>query len=299
MSKYIQISLMLVLLCSACQDPVDADELLNVDDGTYIIGYLSPTDTVLTVHVSTAVPAVGTPIYDHVDDMGYGSNTDPFIIKDATVLISDEDDNEIQLTYNPESRNYQVDASEFDIKGEATYFLRVSANNQEFTSSCTIPKKIESITEKITAGEKNEFYQDYNLDIAFQDISGSKNYYIIGAIAEETYEGETYPYIIDFELSSFLTDVIGDGETLSANTIITDYDVENSTTAKITLQVANVEEMLYLNRRATYLNDYNDGNPFVEYSIMPNNIEGKNGVGVFAGYQLTEKVIEYELNGNP
>ncbi|WP_289062021.1 DUF4249 family protein [uncultured Zobellia sp.] len=299
MSKYIQISLMLVLLCSACQDPVDADELLNVDDGTYIIGYLSPTDTVLTVHVSTAVPAVGTPIYDHVDDMGYGSNTDPFIIKDATVHISDEDDNEIQLIYNPESRNYQVDASEFDIKGEATYFLRVSVNNQEFTSSCTIPKKIEPITEKITAGEKNEFYQDYNLDIAFQDISGSKNYYIIGAIAEETHEGETYPYTIDFELSSFLTDVIGDGETLSANSIITNYDVENSTTVKITLQVANVEETLYLNRRATYLNDYNDGNPFVEYSIMPNNIEGKNGVGVFAGYQLTEKVIEYELNGNP
>ncbi|CAM4256756.1 carboxypeptidase-like regulatory domain-containing protein [Zobellia nedashkovskayae] len=55
------------------------------------------------------------------------------------------------------------------------------------------------------------------------------------------------------------------------------------------------KEALHLNRRATYLNNYNDDNPFVEYSIAPNYIEGENGVGVFAGYQLTEKVFEYEL----
>ena len=63
MSKCIQISLLVAILCSACQDSVDAEELLNVEDGTYIVGYISPSDTLLSVHVSTATPAVGTPIY--------------------------------------------------------------------------------------------------------------------------------------------------------------------------------------------------------------------------------------------
>ncbi|CAM4314724.1 DUF4249 domain-containing protein [Zobellia nedashkovskayae] len=299
MSKYIQITLLLTIICSACQEAVDADELINIEDSTYIIGYISPTDTVLTVHVSTAVPAVGTPIprYNNSYDTETVSTIEKFIIKDATVIISDEENNVIQLNYNPERRNYQVPASEFDIIEGATYFLRVSANNKEYTSSCIIPKKIETITGKIIAGEENEYYQNYNLDVAFQDISGSRNFYLIGGLAEIEYEDGPYIIPMDFGLNSYLTDVIGDGAVVSLNSTFSYFPQDSAATsnAKITLQVTNVEEILYLNRRATYLNNYNDDNPFVEYSIAPNNIEGENGVGVFAGYQLTEKVFEYEL----
>ncbi|MGP1992795.1 DUF4249 domain-containing protein [Zobellia laminariae] len=291
MNKYIQISLFFILLCSACQDPVDPDELLNVNDRTYIIGYLSPADTLLTVHVSTAVPTIGI----QIDLNEPSGDLERYIIKDALVIISDEKNNEIQLTYNPERKNYQVAATEFSITGGNTYFLRVSANNKEYTSTCTIPEKIDTIAEKITLREKNEYYQDYNLDFTFQDIIGKNNYYLIGGNAViDTEDGPYYSYL-NFELNSFLTDAIGDGEIIGQNSTFSYGITDEATTAKVTLQVTNVEEILYLNRRATYLNNYNEGNPFVEYSIAPNNIEGENGVGVFAGYQLTEKVIEYEL----
>ncbi|CAZ94643.1 Hypothetical protein ZOBELLIA_572 [Zobellia galactanivorans] len=104
---------------------------------------------------------------------------------------------------------------------------------------------------------------------------------------------------MDFELNSFLTDAIGDGETVSRYATFSYGFPDEAVSVKITLQVTNVEEILYSNLRASFLNDFNDGNPFVEYSIAPNNIEGDGGIGVFAGYQLTEKVIEYELATTP
>ncbi|CAM4190523.1 DUF4249 domain-containing protein [Zobellia roscoffensis] len=291
MYKYIQISLLFVLLCSACQDPVDTDELLNVEDSTYILGYLSPSDTLLSIHVSNTIPAVGSPL----DNYSNETNKERLTIKDAEVIISDEQNNEINLIYNSEKRNYQANASEFDIVEGSTYFLRVSANNSNFTSSCTIPKKINSITEKITLEFENEYSRQYILDIAFRDIIGKNNFYLIGGKIETEEQGQLYEWPLDFELNSFLTDAIGDGETLRQNSSFGYGYTEEAVTARVTLQVTNVEEILYLNRRATFLNDYNDGNPFVEYSIASNNIEGENVVGVFAGYQLTEKVIEYEL----
>ncbi|MDO6518877.1 DUF4249 family protein [Zobellia uliginosa] len=295
MSKYIQISFVLALLCSACQDPVDADELLNEEDRTYIVGYISPADTLLSIHVSTTTAAVGTPI-DSNDPL---ADVEKFIIKDARVVISDEENNAVELTYNPERKNYQVAATAFDVIEGGTYFLQVSAKGKDFSSTCRIPKKIPTITEKITLGEKNEFYQDYILDIAFQDFANEKNHYIIGATAELR-EGEQVSYFpLDFELNSFLTDAIGDGETISRYATFSYGFPDEAVSVKITLQVTNVEEILYSNLRASFLNDYNDGNPFVEYSIAPNNIEGDGGIGVFAGYQLTEKVIEYELATTP
>ncbi|MBU2946905.1 DUF4249 family protein [Zobellia uliginosa] len=291
MNKYLQISLLFVLLCSACQDPVDPDELLNIDDRTYIVGYLSPSDTLLSVHVSTAVPAIGTQI-DSNDPM---ADIEKFIIKDALVIISDEEDNQVQLIYNAERRNYQAPASEFDIIEGNTYFLKVSTDDKEYTSSCTIPQKVDSITEVITPEYEDEYSLKYILDIAFQDIIGKDNFYLIGGKIETEEQGQPYEWPLNFELDSFLTDAIGDGEILSQNSFFSFWQPEEGITAKITLQVTNVEENLYLNRRAAFLNDYNDGNPFVEYSIAANNIEGENAVGVFAGYQLTEKVIEYEI----
>ena len=38
-----------------------------------------------------------------------------------------------------------------------------------------------------------------------------------------------------------------------------------------------------------------EGNPFVEYAIAPTNILDEGAVGVFAGYNLTEKTIEIDF----
>ena len=111
----------------------------------------------------------------------------------------------------------------------------------------------------------------------------------------EGYEPETDEFSLFFEDDEFLSDVLKDGGTLngkSSNYIAGGLEVLETT---ITLQVANVQEILFQNLKATSTNADADGNPFVEYSIAPNNFQEDGAVGVFAGYQLTEKEVEINL----
>ena len=87
-------------------------------------------------------------------------------------------------------------------------------------------------------------------------------------------------------------DNVEDGGILSgsARTYIGNEDDVRDT--KIKLQVANVEEALFQNLKTASTNQDADGNPFVEYAIAPNTILDEGAVGVFAGYNLTEKEID-------
>lgn len=64
--------------------------------------------------------------------------------------------------------------------------------------------------------------------------------------------------------------------------------------SEVVLQVAHVQEIIDQQLRASNSNRDNDGTPFIEYSSAPDNIEEENGVRVFAGYQVKEKVVVIE-----
>ncbi|SDE74502.1 DUF4249 family protein [Cellulophaga baltica] len=279
---------LLLIVFSGCQKVVDADKLLDAEEKVYILSYISPTDTLLTVSVSKALPAIGTAL--SFDDT---ENYSSFIIEDAIVSIADVEGNSVQLLYSSENSMYSTNAENLKITEGSQYFLEVITPENTYTSSCRIPEKVATILENL-AGGQDDYGVYTDVDISFEDIVGTANFYIVGAKYEETFEEETYQGSLYFETGGFLTDAIGDGVILNDKTSAYTGFLEEGTSVKLTLQVANVEEVIYQNLRASYLNDNSDGNPFIEYSIAPDNIDGENGVGVFGGYQLTEKIIEVQ-----
>ncbi len=289
MRKSYFILVLFIFTLIGCEKVVDSDKLLDTDEKVFISSYIAPTDTLLRVNVSKALPTIGTPL--SADD--YEANRDLFLIKDAEVSMANEDGNFIEFVYSEDESAYIADASNLAVLEGKRYFLKVVANNQDFNASCEIPNRIESITETLII-ESNEYGGEYTrLNVGFTDIVGERNFYVLGGFLETSFEEETYKNPIFYESFGLLNDAVQDGIMLSAKTGFLFSDVQEEP-LKVVLQVANVQEIIYQNLQASNLNLDNDGNPFVEYSIAPDNIEEENGVGVFAGYQVTEKVVVFE-----
>ena len=297
MGKYLSFVALLILALVSCQKVVDADGLLDADPQVFIVSYLSPQDTVFSVHISRALAVFGTTLD--------GGGEDPkFQIKDATVTISDDAGNSTDLSYSEEDRAYLANASTLDILANDSYFLRVIADGKEFNASCRIPEKVAAIEESIEIKEAEFGGQEAEINLSFQDFEGQRDFYILGGLVTTTIQFEEQePQTIDFSLffdsGEFLTDNLEDGGTLNgtSRTYIDSSTEFDATT--ITLQVANVEEILFQNLRTASTNSDAEGNPFVEYSIAPDNFNENGAVGVFAGYQLTEKVVTLGSEENP
>lgn len=301
MKKNILPSLILPLLVFiGCQKVVDADNLLDTDEKVLIIGFISPNDTVLRINVTKALPVIGTPLPNN-DIEALQSK---FRISDALVTLSDEAGNFTTLDYSDENQAYQADPVTLPIVTGGRYFLSVNANGKEFNTSCQIPEKINGITHK-TIHRNDEFGgQIAEISLGFTDFRDSRNFYMLGGTysSEYTFEDQE-PQAIEgplfFESDSFLTDNREDGGTLAGRTEIYIGGNVDVISSSVTLQVAHVEEILFQQMRSRDLNiEAGDGNPFVEYSISPNNILDEGAVGVFAGYQVTEKELVLEVPEN-
>lgn len=296
MKKYISLFAVALMLFTACQKVIDADELLDTEEKVFITSYISPQDTVLRVNVSRALPAIGTSLSANDQE----ANEAKFLIKNAEVSISDESGKSTNLSYSEENKTYLANASTLAILTNNNYFLKVTVDGQEFNASCTIPAKITEINERVNLKDDGFGGKEADINLNFQDILGKKNYYVLGGLVTTTiqYEGEepqTFDFSLFFDSDEFLSDNLEDGGILkgkSLNFIGNDVAVIET---KITLQVANVEEVLFQNLRTASTNADADGNPFVEYAIAPNNFAEEGAVGVFAGYNLTEKTIDIDL----
>lgn len=287
----LQITLLSIffIVLFGCTTVVDADKLLDTEEKVSIQGYISPTDTLLTIRVSRALSSIGTPLsFNNPQE-----NEDLFLIKDAVVTISDTNGNEAQLFYSDEQRAYITEATNLTILEDNEYFLEVIAQEQTFTASCKIPKKVERIEENIIF-ENTQNDGSFEVNIGFTDILGGRNFYVVGGFYQVTFQQDSFAQILFSENGGFLTDTFRDGAPLNGKTFGFFSRTEGSS-LQITLQVAHTEEIVFQNLNASYLNSINDGNPFIEYSIAPNNIVGEGGIGVFGGYQLTEKVVEFQF----
>lgn len=294
MQKYFLPIASIFLLTCACQKAVDADKLLDTEPKVFITGYLSPADTILRVNVSRAFSSVGTPLSVESSE----ANRTKFLIKDAEVSIFDEQGNSTILTYSDEDAIYMANANTLEILTNKRYFLKVVADGKEFNASCRIPEKIETLEKEVNVREDGFGGKEVIINVRFQDFAGERNYYAIGGVADVTYRSEeygpeTFSYLLFFNEDYLLTDALEDGGTLSGRSE-TFLGGDDFVEGELTLQVANMEEILFQNLRAIDTNDDADGNPFVEYSIAPNNIQEEGAVGVFAGYQLTEQTFDIE-----
>jgi len=272
--KYIKNILVMIVFISlqSCETDVDASDLINQQQLVVINGYLSPQDETLKVQVSKSVSIT--------------SGSSGIVIEDATVVLSDDENNEVTLTYSSTLQSYETAATNLPIIAGEQYFLSVNVDGKEYTSSCRIPaRKVENIEQSISdASASGDFFGNRSLKVTIEDIKDISNYYIIGASLTD---GPN----VNFEFEQFVTDTNRENTTVSANGGL--FLNDSSTDNVLKVQVSNSEKILYDALRATFLNDYNEGNPFVESIIPPSNIAGENGFGVFAGYQLTE--MEFNL----
>lgn len=282
--------LFIAVLFMACQTTVDADNLLDTEEKVSITSYISPIDTILRVSVSRALPTIGTVLSNNDPE----ANQNLFLIKDATVSITDEDGNIANFSYLEEEATYISNAINLPIVEGKQYFLNVIVNEQEFNATCTIPKQAPEILETVRLFNTEFGDVIAEIDVTFLDIIGERNFYILGGFTTETFEEDTFKRPLFFDSDGLLTDTTEDGIILGETTTIFLNRQEEEQPREVTLQIAHLDEIIYQNILTANNNRNSDENPFAEFGIAPNNIQGEEGVGVFAGYQVSEKVIVIE-----
>ncbi len=277
--QYIIIAIV-TALCTSCETDVDASDLLEQQQLIVINGYLSPQDTTLKVQISKSKSRAS----------NGSSNTDDLIIKNATVTITDENENEAALVYSESSFSYEAPATDLAILPGQQYFLTTMVEGKEYKAACSIPLNIvQNIESEVRENTSDDFFGNRVLKVSIEDIEDQRNFYIVGAKVLQIFDGGgDSEFDVDFEFEQFTTDSNRENSVITVDGFF-DLFSDAQPNPQVKIQVANAEEILYDALRATFLNDYNDGDPFFEPVIAPTNIEGENGFGVFAGYQITEK----------
>lgn len=284
MMKYLYNTLLFVLcslLTPSCSEEETnlSNRFTNSKNTLNIYSYISPQDTVLKVRIAKSNNIIGN--NNAINESNF--------IKNANVVISDMNNNEITIPYvDDENHNYSIPVGDFKIEGGKKYSLQVTVDDHHYTSTCKIPpNKISIQNDSLIFDTESTFA---NLLIDFKDIKNQDNYYVVGAKIT-TQENTVIP--IDFEGGRYLSDNIIDGLNIAVIGLFDSSEIPNG--SKLTLQVSNVEKTIYTNFKANYQNYNNGDGPelFIEHSIGTNNIDGDNVFGLFAGFQLSEKEIIY------
>lgn len=283
------------LLMAGCTEVVDADDLLDTEEKILIVGYLSPNDTIIRIDVSRTLPAIGTPLNPAFPE----ENKDQFLIKNANVTVSDENGDSTTLGYDDSIEAYYAQATSLTIETGRNYFLEVLVDGKEYNASCRIPEKIPEIEETITMNETTFGDSIINLNISFQDFKNERNFYSIGGTFYATYQSmDEEPFTSERELfftpDWLIRDNLVDGGIVDRNSEIVNSSAFTVTNKSLTIQVAHMEETIFQNLQTFQNNEDADDDPFIEYSIAPDTFLDEGAIGIFAGYQITEKTIDFE-----
>ncbi len=284
-------NLILGSLCLfACEKVIDSDRLLDTGEKVYILGFISPQDTVLRVSVKKAFSVFGPPANATED------GTNAYLITDAQVTLEDSFGNQVSLNYDQELKTYTTDSDNFAIIGGGAYTLRVSVGNNSYVATCQVPEKIPFIEHEAFLEISGERIRNGAINIRFLDFPAENNFYMLGINYGDNGNEQLNTFGSDSNLTiyspgQFLTDVLTENDFIRARAEISLSGNQNVKNTTLTIQVANLEEILFQELRSSVLNQFADGDPFIEYSITGNNIIGEKGIGIFAGYQLTEKEI--------
>lgn len=304
MKKYIIYSLLLLSgIFYSCEEEVDPDVLLTSKPRLLSINStLSPQDEIIKVLITKSISI--TQVSKLRNDPNISSSIGKLVeeaesVLNAEVFINEENEAPVQLSFSRENLAYIISSDKLPIKAEKKYFLKVIFEGKTYRAHCKIPKEkvnIEDI-EGSFVNEKGEVKETTLLDserlkISLDDIEGEDNYYIFGT---NTLGGNTFIFnSYEGNSEQFISDNLLDGKRLTTIayrnfTSNSSFSVDN--TPSVTIQVANAEKLLFDSLRLEALNRENLGDPFIEQAILPTNIEGENAVGIFAGYQLTEKEV--------
>lgn len=290
--------------CETLVNDVDPDRLPNGDLKLVVHGYLSPQDTLITIHVYYNNTFFGSPSYFGLPAVS---------MNDATVILSSQGKS-IVLPYNTKTNNYSISSSEFPIVAGQTYTLKVERDNRTVESSCTVPRAVaiqqvlqDSVAQRETSNPAIKLPKDYLYSLVWKDPAGEVNYYRVSGYVYQTQRVQTgsdkfteQPNFSNLSFREnnrsreFMTDKDIDGNQLTSSPgRFFNYFYSNTTQSPFTLHFVEVSlihcEKTYYDYHEAIQN-FDRDNPFAEPSLIPSNI--KNGLGCFAAYNRSSVVIK-------
>lgn len=289
-------SLCLAIVCLSCDDVVDTD-VIEIEEEIFISSFISPEIDSIVVNVSRTLPALN--LRFDLDDAS--EDIEKFVIRDAQVNIRSSSGETIRLPFQEAGLIYAESTQNFQLTAGEDYFLEVTLNNEIYTASCTIPQdNIADVNQRVVAQPDEFGFFDFTLDVNFQDIPNNDNFYFLGGFYERVVEEGSIRNGLFFDLEAFQTD---NNESISTIRSSVDFfpffnfdnDPPDLLEQDLVIQVINAEQPLYQLARTRYLNSINQGDPFIELGVDPNNISGNNVTGVFAGYRYFEKRVPLEI----
>ncbi len=293
--------------CTGLRNEVNPGQLGLESAKLVISGFLSPQDTAVAVKVTRSATVVG----DSISLFQTGNN-----IPDATVTLS-EGTRTITLRYNnvlttdSTQAYYQASTRSFPIRVGRTYKLMVvTANGQQATSSCTIPKPVplsgiafDSLTESQGRFQSRRYF----VEVLWQDPAAEQNYYQVAGYFRYTTQCASCPVEQsgDFPVSfnddnrGLFSDVGTDGTLkISGRAFLTSSLLtaeqpgsffSQYKTARVTMNLLSVDQAYYRYQEAIIRQRRSRNNPFAEPVPIPSNIKG--GLGCFAGYNNATQTI--------
>ncbi|MFN3489296.1 MAG: DUF4249 domain-containing protein [Emticicia sp.] len=261
------------------------------------------------------------------DTIRYGGNDNN--ITNAIVTLS-SDNQTITLPYQSKNRLYAISAKAFKIEAGKTYTLKATTKDYAVEASTTIPLenvKIDNYTATpvlrlITyyssnqVGQQRDTLNGYEVQFSWKDVAQQNNFYKIGAEIEFNLEIPVFKNnAISYQASKgtynanwydeqiYPTDANQDGAVINSQKAdIFNYFTVKSTFngktyksrpsalgSKLTLQIANLSKEFYDYQLSLFKFQDSQDNPFAEPAPVFSNI--KNGLGCFAGYNRSEKVV--------
>jgi len=271
-----------LLLLFSCEKAVTNVELPKQEKKLVVYAYISPEDSLISVHVSESHP-----IWQPYSGGYYET------VKNAHVKITGNG-TEAHVPYDQNSDTYILSTSLFPIIPGAPYGLLVSTpDGKSVQASCTVPFNtnqsvglvaVDTITEE-WGGKK------LRVKVRFTDIVGETNYYRVGGVwkyidlyapTQDTLTEEMYPKY-NFE---YFSDMGKDGQVFTAELVYWIY--ENADWMQpigMELKLLTTDVHYYNFHKS--LENYVGEDPFSEPTMVYTNMIG--GLGVFAAYRLFAK----------
>jgi len=294
--------------CESLINDLDQDKLPKTEIKLVVECYISPQSEEIRVKVTESQPLFAPSTYE--------TN----IVKNATVIISGEN-GQLQIPYNDSISTYVIDSSYFRIEAGKKYTLTVNDGIRNVKASCVVPLKKATIkTMEVDTVVSQWSPQDSvaRVKMSWEDIRGETNYYqvrgysgteatrlVFDPPAGTKPERGYFKNLLDYNYNSILyNDVNLDGITfntpyfmvqLDKNWVFTYIDKSgkeqtvnsNPILKEIHIEVLNIDENYYKFYRSRKNND--DGNPFVEPTLVFTNIEG--GLGCFGSYTIGSATV--------
>lgn len=263
------------------------------------------------------------------DTVYYGGKDNT--VPDAIVTLS-SDNQSITLPYQAKNKLYSISAKAFKIEAGKTYTLKAVSKNYAVEASTTIPLQNANI-EKYVAnpiirqtnyyssnqfGQQQDTLNGYEVAFSWRDIAQQKNFYKIWGEVQFTMEVPTIRNnTVSYQTLKFTNNAYWPNEQLYLNddnqdgAIISTEKAEiinyfipkvtlngktykarpSASGSKLMLQLANLSKEFYDYQLSLFKFQDAESNPFAEPSPVFSNV--KNGLGCFAGYNRTEKVVVF------